>query len=229
MKSVFELSLKRILKQRLLLGVMFLLPLVIALMPRVDVIGLDTFVFGIFGLVMMFFSLLMAKQIIDDRQSKTVVRIAASPINHRQYLLGHLLAYFMVILVQILLFFGGVIFTLDVSFTFLFLALIIMVVFGIMTICFSLFWFSLFKQYTTSISIYTVVANLMAVMGGMSFPLSQMPQDIKQISVVLPTYWYANGIDQAYEGAYYSVIISLLILLGFAIIFLLIGSKRRFE
>jgi len=45
----------------------------------------------------------------------------------------------------------------------------------------------------------------------------------------MPTYWYAYGLEYVAEGDYRGAFLSLCILLGFAIIFLSVGSTRRFE
>jgi ABC-type uncharacterized transport system permease subunit len=98
-----------------------------------------------------------------------------------------------------------------------------------MAISFSLFWHTFFKRYGTSIAIFSIAVNVMSLLGGLSFPLRFIPDNIKIISLVLPTYWYAYSLEEITNKDYFNAMMALLILLGFAIIFLTIGSKRRFE
>ncbi len=229
MISIFELSFKRIINHRILLLTMIVFPLLVALIPQADGFQDATFTYGIFGLIILFTSFMMAKQIIEDRQSKTIIRIAASPISHREYLMGHLSAYFLIMMVQVTAFFLLTLLSSTMALSFYLWAYGLMLAFSIMSICFSLFWFSLFKKFTTAVALYSIVANIMALIGGMTFPLALMPDNLKQIAVVFPTYWYAFGLEEAKSNNGTNILISLLILVGFAIIFLSIGSKRRFE
>ena len=228
MSAVFELSLKRILKQRLTIILMMVFPIIVVLIPQsggeIPIIG-----YGLFGLILLFSAFLLTKQVIEDRQYKTIVRIAAAPITHRDYLVGHLAAYMMVLSIQVLAFWVITQIAWAGSFTFHVWALLLLVMFALLSLSFSLFWHTFFKTYATSIAVYSIAANLMALVGGMSYPLEYMPDDLRRVAVVLPTYWYAYGFELIGEARYFTALISLCILGAFAIIFLTIGSRRRFE
>ena len=228
MSTVFELVLKRAFKQRLTIVLMLLFPVIIAFLPQPTGMAAPTLSYGIFGLVMLFSAFLLTKQLIEDRQGRTIVRIAAAPISHRDYLIGHLLAYTVIMSGQVLLFWFLSIVRWTAPISFYSWALVSLMVFMVLSISFCLFWHSLFRTYATSISIFSVIANLMAVIGGMSFPLQFLPDTLRRVAVVLPTYWYAYGLDLLKDARYPAFILSLLILMGFAIIFVTIGSKRRF-
>ena len=229
MKTVFELALKRILKQRLTIGLMLLFPILLVLIPQPSDLIYPILSYGMFGLVILFSAFLLSKQILEDRQYKTMIRISASPISHRDYLIGHLSAYMIVMWIQISLFHLLALIVWDASIQFYVWAYLLMFIYTIMSISFCLFWHSMFKTYATSIAIFSVVANLMAVIGGMSFPLMYLPDRLRQIALIIPTYWYAYGLEQITFRMFDIVMLCLLILIGFAIIFLTIGSKRRFE
>lgn len=229
MKEVFKLSLLRISKQKVTVLLITLFPLVVLLIPQAEGLNYPIVSYGIFGLVLLFSAFLLSKQIIEDRQFKTIKRIAASPISHRDYLLGHLSAYFLVVMFQIIAFsllgfirWGG-------EFNFYALSFIALTLFGIVSISFSLFWHTFFKTYATSIAIFSIASNIMALLGGLTYPLMFMPDSIKRYSIVLPTYWYAYAIEQITLSESLNVFFALLIMLGFAIIFVTIGSIRRFD
>ena len=228
MSTMFELVMKRALRQRLLMSILIVFPLLLILVPQPGDMETPTFSYGIFGLVMLFMAFLLAKQLIEDREMKTIVRIAAAPITHRDYLLAHLGAYTLIMSFQVTLFWILSFLVWDAPWSFFLSGYAIMLTFAITATGFALFWHSMFRRYTTSVSIFSVVANIIAVMGGMSLPLMLLPDHLRRIAVVLPTYWYAYGLEQATEKTTHMVILSLCILIGFATIFISVGSKRRF-
>lgn len=228
MNIVMGLALKRIFNQKLMLFVIFVLPVFLLLLPR-PAEGMVSMSHGLFGLIMFFSAFLLSKQIIDDRMQKTIVRIAASPLSHRDYLLGHLASYMMILILQSLLFFLINMIFLSEGVMFNLYALVLYIIFGFMSLSFSLFWHTFFRSYATSMALFTVIVNIFALVGGLTVPVRLMPDSLQRTAIITPTYWYAHGIDEAYLMNTLNVFISLLILVVFAIIFLTIGSKRRFE
>lgn len=227
MITVFELVMKRALRQRLIMAMVIVFPILLVLIPQPTNIETPTLSYGFFGLVMMFVTFLLAKQVIEDREMRTIVRIASAPISHRDYLLAHLGAYTLIMIFQVTVFWVLSFIVWDAPWSFFLSGYSLMLIFAITATGFALFWHSLFKRYTTSISVFSVVANLMAVLGGMSLPLALLPDHLRRVAVVLPTYWYAYGLEQATEKTFGMVILSLCILIGFATIFITVGSKRR--
>ncbi|MFP4287391.1 MAG: ABC transporter permease [Candidatus Izemoplasmataceae bacterium] len=229
MKEVFKLSLLRISKQRFTVLLITFFPLAVLFIPQAEGLNFPIIGYGIFGLVLLFSAFLLSKQLIEDRQFKTIKRIAASPISHQGYLIGHLSAYFLVIITQISLFsilgfirWGG-------SIDYYLQSYLALIFLGIVAISFSLFWHTFFKTYATSVAIFSIAANLMALLGGLTYPLMFMPESIKRYSIILPTYWYAYAIEQITLNETLNIFFALLIMLGFAIIFVTIGSIRRFD
>lgn len=229
MSAVFALVFKRLLSQRFTLVMWLGFPLAVVFVPVFDVSAPPVNVFGLFGLVIMFTSFLVSKQIIEDRQTQTVVRIAASPITHRDYLLGHLLGYGFIMTIQVALFVLLAAWRYPVGMNFYVLASALLWIFSLMSVTLALFWHTFFKSFNTSLSLFSIGANLMAVMGGLMFPLSVMPERLRSVAVVLPTYWFAYGLEEAALEMTASVLVSLAILVGFGIIFITIGSKRSYE
>ncbi|GEM_PF-479239 len=229
MSVVFELSMKRLMKQKLVLALMSLFPFVVLILPVPTGAKAPTLGYGMFGLVVMFSAFLLSKQVIEDRQMKTVVRIAAAPIKHRDYLLGHLTAYFTVLFVQILIFWTLSIVRWEATSMYFVWGLPYLLVFMVMGVTFSLFWHTFFKTYATSIAIFSIAVNVMALVGGMTFPLSIMPDSMRRVAVAMPTYWFSYGLEFVVDENTVGAIICLFIMTGFAIIFLLIGSRRRLE
>ncbi len=224
----FEHAFKRTLKQKwLLLGLtVFPLGLALAPQPATEVVPIG---FSMYGLLIIFSAFLMTKQILEDRMQKTIVRIAAAPVDHKTYLLGHLGAYLTILMVQNVVFvIMTVILWRDITISYG-LLLIIYILFTALSITFTLFWHMLFKSYATSVAVFSVIINILAMLGGLIIPLKFMPSAITDLTIVLPTYWLAYGLQALFDQAYGTYFLSLSIIIAFAIIFLVIGSKRRLE
>ncbi len=226
MTVFFELALKRTLRQKTLVIAMMVFPVILATAPHpareAPPIG-----FTLYGLIILFSGFLLTKQIIDDRSYGTITRIAAAPIRHFEYLLGHMGAYLLILLIQNLVFtvIAHASFeSLDISLGMLFVTY---AVFSILSITFSLFWHMLFRTYATSIAIYSVIVNMVAMLGGLIVPIPFLPERIITIGRILPTYWFANAVQHVYEGSNLTALLSLFIVISFAIMFLVMGSKRR--
>jgi len=229
MKEIYGLALRRLWKQKIMLLVLTIFPMIVLLMPAIGNTSAPQIAYGLFGLIMLFSSVLLSKQMIDDRSYKTIIRIAASPISHLAYLCGHLLAYFMIMAIQIIVFAVLAHFIYDLTVYFTGFGMLMVFAFSIFSLAFSLFWHTLYKRFSTSISIYSVVANVIALVGGLTFPLSMLPQAIKDYAIVLPTYWYAYGIEQVVSKNFLQIILSMIIILGFSMMCLILGSRRRFD
>ena len=229
MNVIFAFSLKRILTQRLVLVLMLLLPAFIMFIRQPDHAAAPTIGYGLFGLIILFAAFMMTKQMLEDRQQKTLVRIAASPITHRQYLTGNLLAYTLVMGVQVTFFWVLSIIFWNAPIGFSLLGYAFLMGLALFAVSFSLFWHGLFRSFGTSIAIYSVAINIIAGFSGLSFPLEILPQSMRNIAVVIPPYWYSYGLEFLSQENHLLAVVCLLILLGFAIMFLVIGSRRRLE
>jgi len=224
----FEHALKRTLRQTFLVVALFLIPISLAFIPQASADSVPMS-FTMYGLFILFSAFLLTKQILDDRIQKTVIRIAATPVEHKDYLSGHLLAYLVILVIQ------NIIFIIMASFLWsniemhIGLLALTYMIFSVLSITFTLFWHMLFKSYATSVAVFSVAANVIAIIGGLTLPLSMLPNTIRTIAVILPTYWFSYGIESIYNNNYGLAMIALSIVLGFAIIFLGIGSKRRLE
>lgn len=224
----FEHALKRTLRQKLLLAGMAVFPLVLVAAPHPQAAA-PPIGFSLYGLIILFSGFLLTKQIIVDRSEGTITRIAAAPVRHWQYLSGHLMAYWSVLVIQNLIFTVmayAMWRTLDLSFLALFLAYLVL---SALAVTFGLFWHMLFRSYATSIAAFSVIVNMVAILGGLIVPLEFMPEEITRVAVVLPTYWFSHAVQDIYEGTLAPVAPALLIVAGFAIMFLVIGSRRRLE
>lgn len=186
--------------------------------------------FALYGMFLLFAAFSHVRQIMNDRVTGTAVRIFAAPITTFQYLSQSLLAFWLILSLQSLAFIliGAFLYNWSVLTG---LRLIISyTIFSAAGISFSLAWNSLFRSKVMSDAVFSIVVSFMALLGGIFMPIEILPDPLRYVGMLFPTYWLSNSlsrIDEATNNGTYWV--SILILLLFSTIFLLFGSKRRLE
>lgn len=227
--TIFRFALIRSLRQKSLLAVMCVTPLAMIFIRPLweanDAMGLL-----FYGMILMIAAFSLVRLIMDDRVTGTVVRIFAAPVTTAQYLSQNLLAFWLIISVQtvVLVSIGSALYSWGIEMS----ARLILcyIVFSATAIAFSLAWNSLFRSKIMSDSIFTILVSFMALLGGIFIPLPMLPDILRKIGMLFPTYWLSNAIlliqGQGTKGEYW---LSILIMLLFSAAFLLYGSKRRLE
>jgi ABC-2 type transport system permease protein len=203
----------------------FLLPIPVLFIPANP--GSYPFGLSLYGMIIVYSSFLLSRPLVEDRMKGIAVRIAASPISSLCYLANHLLGYLTLLVVQIfILLLGSLIIHGDavsgrvVLFT-------LYLTFGVMSLSMALAWNVLFKSYNLSFGIFSGVASILCLLSGVSLPLFLLPDQLIRYIMFLPTYWLPFGLEAWHGGNTMQLIQAQAILLGYAGIFLLIGSKRR--
>ncbi|MGH0052710.1 MAG: ABC transporter permease, partial [Sphaerochaetaceae bacterium] len=156
-----------------------------------------------------------------------LVRIASSPISHAKYLSSHLAAGTVLLVVQSLVLIIASLFVYGIDKTNYFFLFLLYSAYSVMTLSFSLAWNTMFRSYTTSFALFSGVGSIFCLISGLTFPLRFLPTAMQRMVRILPPYWLAHGLEALYHQERASLWLSLVILLIFAGIFLLIGSRRR--
>lgn len=227
--TIFFFAIKRALRDKFTLAILTLFPILLLLAPPFW--GEETTMgFSMFGMVIMFVAFILVRTIMTDRVNGTVKRIFAAPVSTLKYLSQNLLAYLVIIMIQILLILtiGSQIYNWGLE---LYLMLFVCyTVFAGASIGFSLAWNSVFKSRELSDAIFSIVISMMGILGGVFVPLEMLPDLIRKMGMIFPIYWFSNAISIiTYEGEFQSFLLSIGIMLMFIIAFLLYGSKRRIE
>jgi ABC-2 type transport system permease protein len=172
--------------------------------------------------------MLLCRPLIDDRASKVIIRIAATPTKYKTYLGAYLLAFTLILMIQSIIFLlvnliywrGNIV---DYGYIFL-----LYFFYSLMSITFALFWNSLFKQFTISFGLFSGVGSLMCLISGISIPMQIFPNNLKRFAMILPTHWLPYGLDALTHDKIGNVWVAILILTLFSGILFMLGSKRRF-
>ncbi|WP_321300112.1 ABC transporter permease [uncultured Sphaerochaeta sp.] len=223
--SIFTFALKENLRQKLTLPLLLLFPLVLLLVPSMP--GSLPMSFSLFGLLNFYSAFLLVRTVAEDRMRGVLVRIASSPISHTHYLTSHLAAGSLLLILQSLVLLVASFIVHGSGTTNYLLLFILYCSYSVMTLSFSLAWNTMFRSYTTSFALFSGVGSILCLVSGLTFPLRFLPPAMQRMVRVLPTYWLAHGLEALYEQAGASLLLAVVILLIFAGIFLLVGSRRR--
>ncbi|WP_312651123.1 ABC transporter permease [Proteiniclasticum sp.] len=222
---IFSYAIKESFRQPINIILIFLLPAAVLFIPASEY-GFSQGV-SLVGMVILYSGYLLSRPVVEDRMKGISVRIEASPISRLKYLSSHLAAYFLILMIQSLIFILGT-FVLHGEATFgqpmlysLYLS------FAVMTLSLTLAWSSFFRNFNLSFGLFSGLGSVMCLVSGISIPLNFLPDKLIPFIRVLPTYWLPYGLDAVYRGERNGFLIAHAVLLIYAGIFLLIGSKRR--
>jgi ABC-2 type transport system permease protein len=187
------------------------------------------FPFGIsiYGLLNMFTSFLLCRPIVEDRMRGVLLRISAAPVSYVKYAASHLSAYLLIICIQIAVFITGISIIYQFELLQYVQIAILYITFSVMTTALAVAWNSLFTSYSLSFGLFSGFGSVMALLSGVSIPLVLIPQTLQTYTRFLPTYWLPYGLDAIYSGDISGLIISVVILLCYAFLFILAGTKRK--
>lgn len=226
--TIFQFALIRSLRKKSTLVALFIVPLIMVFIRPLWVLETGTgFLF--YGLILLFAAFSLVRLIMTDRVTGTAVRIFAAPITTRQYLSQNLLAFWMITSIQtvVLVVIGAVLYKWEIEMAvWLFLSYSI---FSATCIVFSMAWNSLFRSKIMSDAVFSIVISFMGMLGGIFIPLPMLPEVLRKIGMLFPTYWFTNSLLALQEGIMGEYWLSIFIMVLFSIVFLLYGSKRRFE
>jgi len=185
-------------------------------------------IFGLFFIVQV-----LATSILREKQEGTFRRLLVAPLSRPALLLGKLLPFYMVNLVQVVLMFaiGVVIFDMTLGNDFLALALVTLATAAAAT-GMGLLVAAIGKTPEQISGIASLLAITLAAIGGMMVPTFTMPEAMQTISKISPHAWSLMGFqDVIVRGLGTAAVINeVSVLLGFAVVFFGIAVWRfRFE
>ncbi|MBO0992645.1 ABC transporter permease [Bacillus sp. SD088] len=224
--TIFLFTIKRCFRNKMNIILLCVLPVIVILMPDEEWTLLPLG-FQLYGVVLFFAAARLVSIIMDDRTKGVLMRIGVAPVTHLQYLWQNLLAYSLILIVQIILVIvGGLLYGHDLVHPLL--LFVVYALFAMTAIGFSLAWFSLFRHKETAFVILMSFIMLMSMGGGMLWSLEMMPELMQRLAMLLPTYWLVESMTiVASQANKTELLVPLIILLLFTVTFLVIGSKRR--
>ncbi len=181
-------------------------------------------VFGVFFIIG-----IVASSILDERRRGTLRRLQAAPFSRAAFLLGKVTPYFLVNLVQISLMFalGRVVFHMDLGRSVLGLVLVSVSTAAAAT-GLGLLVAALGHTAVQVSGLATLLALVLAAVGGMMVPTFVMPTWMQRLAHLSPHFWALRGYqDLIVRGlGVRDVLPEVGVLLGFALAFYILAIKR---
>lgn len=225
--TIFNFVFKRYFRSRSNILFLLILPIASVFLPVGEWLPIPLG-FQYYGILQLFIATRLASIIMEDRTNKILLRIGVAPVTHFQYLWQNLLAYSTImIMVNLVVVIVGV-FVHGEGLISPILLFIIYSFFSMTAIGFSLAWYSLFRNKEAAINILTGVIMLIAILGGTMFPIEILPTFFQRLAMLLPTYWFAEGVILvAFGASIVDLALPLAMMFMFSMAFLLLGSRRR--
>ncbi len=169
-------------------------------------------VFG-FSFLTLFSGMLLGK----DRGSSLLMRLFASPLGARDYLIGYLLPMLPIALLQIVVCFIASSFlglTLDANSI---VALIVLLLISVLFISFGLLFGTLFTDKQVG-GIFALFVNITAFLSGIWFSLDLIGGTFKTICYLLPFVHAVDAAQSAFSGNHQDIWASLLVVIGYTVV-----------
>ncbi len=187
---------------------------------------------GAMGFLIMgilFFSIRSTTLILKDRKTKIFQRILTSPLSIKQYMFENILSFALLILIQIALILGIVagVFRVPMGPSLINL-FVILFLFGLSSISLGISMVSLGKDQHKMTTLTSLLVTPMLMLGGVFWPTEIMPETLQNIGKFIPVTWAMKGIEGVlYGSGLEDLWFEALILIGFSLLFFLLGSWKR--
>ncbi|WP_147533215.1 ABC transporter permease [Bacillus marasmi] len=181
-----------------------------------------------FAIMFMMFGLSgAASEILDEKHNGTWSRLFISPATKLEISLGYLGSYFILGWIQFGMLMLAMKLMFDIEWGNLgylipFASLVILCVVG-----FGLMISGLVKTKQQAMALSAVLITSTCMLGGVYWSLDLVPEFMRKISLVVPQSWAMSGFEEIISGSLHSgtLIKDTLVLLGFTIVFFLIGLR----
>lgn len=169
-------------------------------------------------------SVLLAFMVLDDRNNGVYNRIQVTPVKPFQYIVGTGVFGLFLCFLQIALY-CGYIFFMDIQTGIpTYLLLLIMALFSIFTVSFSLAIAVVMNSKNAMTSIVIGFSTVGCILGGAYFPIDMAPKTLQNLARILPQYWFMDAFRSLQADAAANVLPNITILTLFSVLSLLIGA-----
>ncbi len=184
--------------------------------------------FGMVALAMMTGAYLMAQGILKDKEDGAIIRILSAPVSMLNYFMQNLLACMVPPMIQVALLSTVGFLRYDWKLYFTLAVALCYTMFTMATVAFSFAWHSFFKSKENSNNGFMAAIMFIAALGGLLFPVSQLPGFLQYVGAIFPAYWVSQSFNILLEGGISSEFwLFQAILFLFTVAYLLYGGKRK--
>ena len=181
-------------------------------------------IFGMFVMVFLFTSIKGLQALMQEKENKISERILRAPVKRYEYILGHILGAYTVLLLQIILQ-GVVMSSLKLTFGLNFLSFIgICMVLGVVGIALGLIVLALAKNSQGYFILGSFIISPLCMLSDCLFPKEFLPEFINKLALLSPIRWVMVLYKTVMAGgSFFEVLTSLFIALGLSVVLILAG------
>lgn len=179
---------------------------------------------GFYLMITFSISVVLAYMILDDRLTGIFSRIQITPVKPIQYIIGSGIFGIGICILQIAIYCGFIYFNDINTGVPLNILMIMMLLFSIFIVCFSLSIALATKSRNAVTSIIILFSSIGCILGGAYFPLDMSPKALQNVARILPQFWFMDALRKLQDNVHTSIGPHLVILGLFAVLTLLIGA-----
>lgn len=162
--------------------------------------------------------------LLDDRQKGVFNRIQATPVKPIQYIIGSGIFGMVLSLIQIGLYCGYIYaFNIQIGVP-IWLLLLMMSLYALFTICFSLAVALALKSKNAITSVIIGFSTVGNILGGAYFPIDMSPKTLQNLARILPQYWFMDSFRRLQADITANIYPNIIILVLFTTLSLLVGA-----
>jgi ABC-2 type transport system permease protein len=189
---------------------------------------------SMFGFISILTAYFVVRTLVEDKFQGMPDRIGALPVSMRSFLLQGSLAAFVATQISVVLTIVALWITLG-AIDNVVLLFVVMSFFNLFAVSFVITLTSMVKTLAGASAVMSMSATIMAMLGGLFWPLELVPVIMQRIAWFTPGYWFGEGlrtvgeISGTNELTFQNFWMPMLFLLGFTIVTLLIGGLKRVQ
>ncbi|MFT4145953.1 MAG: ABC transporter permease [Mobilitalea sp.] len=179
---------------------------------------------GFFLMIIFVISIVFDFMILDDRLKGLYNRVQIAPVKPLHYILGTGLFGLILCFLMVFIFCGYVYFSDSITGVPFSTLIIIMSLFSIFTVCFSLAVAVVLISKNAMTSIVIGFSTIGCILGGAYFPIDMAPKAMQNLSRILPQYWFMDAFRTLQLDVHANINYHIIILSLFTLLFLLLGA-----
>lgn len=182
----------------------------------------------LYAMIILYGSFLLTRMFVEDKESELTARIATSTVKPWRYLFENLICFSGILIVQNSLMILAYSLINPHGIVHPFLLFMAFAGFSVMSVGLMLTISTVSRTSFIMLCASTGAIMVLSMLGGLMFPLKMMPQVMKKVAMVTPTYWFSETVSSIFSGDP-TYTFQLVMLLGFAVVFFLVGSWKRYS
>jgi ABC-2 type transport system permease protein len=183
---------------------------------------------SMFGYISLFTAYFVIKTLLDDKRLGMPDRVGVLPVSSRKYLLSGTLAAFLATEITVIATLAALSLAIGAIPNVL-MMFVLLSLYNLFSVSLVLSITSLSKSLASASVAMTMIGTLLAMLGGLFWPISIVPEIMQRVAWFSPGYWFGEGLRNIRDISFEGVIIPMLFLLGFTVVTLLIGGLKKVQ